>query len=219
MSSDKFVCGTGGWCISPAASFAFKTPMSPLTTNLGKHDFIIITTKALVPSGVVTISVSGITMGPITERKDEGFKISQDDTAIESAFVPSVALTSQLFAALNKFASSFTQLKFDENMGIDSSGAYVLWISTAIFVCASLGLLALSTKYPPDSMMVFFICSIYTTVASVAYLLMALGEGKLKEPKISRSGNNMFFVENQIKLPVVFYARYHPSFKKFDYPF
>lgn len=193
--------------------------MSPLTTNLGKHDFIIITTKALVPSGVVTITVSGITMGPITERKDEGFKISQDDTAIESAFVPSVALTSQLFAALNKFASSFTQLKFDENMGIDSSGAYVLWISTAIFVCASLGLLALSTKYPPDSMMVFFICSIYTTVASVAYLLMALGEGKVKEPKISRSGNNMFFVENQIKLPVVFYARYHPSLKKCDYPF
>ena len=32
-------------------------------------------------------------------------------------------------------------------MGISSSGAYVLWISTGIFVCGSLGLLALSSKY------------------------------------------------------------------------
>jgi hypothetical protein len=111
VSSDKFACGTGGWCISPAASFAFKTPKSPLTTNLGKHDFIIITTKALVPAGVVTITISSLTMGPITQRKDDGFKVSQDETAIESAFVPSVALTSQLFAALSRCPPMHSQNK------------------------------------------------------------------------------------------------------------
>jgi hypothetical protein len=124
-----------------------------------------------------------------------------------------------------RFAASFTELKFSENTGIESSGAYVLWISTGVFVCGSLGLLALSSKYPPDSMMVrtqpynsnvqtkqppyqvFFICSIYTTIASVAYLAMALGEGKLKEANITRALDNSFYVQNQIKLPVVFYPR------------
>jgi hypothetical protein len=62
--------------------------------------------------------------------------------------------------------------------------------------------------YPPNSMMVFFICSIYTTIASVAYLSMALGEGKLKEANITRSLDNKFYVQSQIKLPVVFYPRY-----------
>ncbi len=55
--------------------------------------------------------------------------------------------------------------------------------------------------------MVFFICSIYTTVASVAYLIMALGEGKLKEASIARGSNNKFYVQSQVKLPVVFYPR------------
>ena len=97
---------------------------------------------------------------------------------------------------------------FSENIGIESSGAYVLWISTGIFVCSALGLLALSTKYPPNSMMVFFICSVYTTIASVAYLIMALGEGKLKDATITRSSvDNKFYVQNQIKLPVIFYPR------------
>jgi bacteriorhodopsin len=35
-------------------------------------------------------------------------------------------------------------------------------------------------RYPADSMMVFFVCSIFSSIASVAYLSMALGEGKLK---------------------------------------
>jgi hypothetical protein len=56
--------------------------------------------------------------------------------------------------------------------------------------------------------MVFFICSIYTTIASVAYLSMALGEGKLKEANITRAVDNTFYVQNQIKLPVVFYPRW-----------
>ena len=56
------------------------------------------------------------------ERREDGLKVSQDDTAIESDFVPSVALTSQLFAALGKFVASFTELKFSENIGIECSG-------------------------------------------------------------------------------------------------
>ncbi len=75
VTPDKFVCGTGGWCLSPA-TFAFKTPSLPLTSNLGKHDFIIIQTKTAVPAGAVTITVSGLTMGAITLRKDDGFKVS-----------------------------------------------------------------------------------------------------------------------------------------------
>ncbi len=55
--------------------------------------------------------------------------------------------------------------------------------------------------------MVFFICSIYTTIASVAYLSMALGEGKLKDASIARDNSNKFYVKNQVKLPVVFYPR------------
>ena len=55
--------------------------------------------------------------------------------------------------------------------------------------------------------MVFFICSVYTTIASVAYLCMALGEGKLKEASITRDSSNKFFVQSQVKLPVVFYPR------------
>jgi hypothetical protein len=182
-----------------------------MTTNLGKHDFIILATTAVVPAGAVSIILSSLTMGAVTEQKVDGFKISQDDTAIESDFIPSDALASPLFAALVKFTASFTELKFSENIGIETSGAYVLWVSTGIFVCGALGILALSTKYPADSMMVFFICSIYTTIASVAYLIMALGEGKLKEASIARSSsNNKFYVQNLIKLPVIFYPRYIP---------
>jgi hypothetical protein len=210
-----------------------------LTTNLGKHDFIIVTTKAAVPAGVVSITISALTMGPITERKEDGFKVSQDDTAIDSAFVPALPLTSQLYAALSKFAASFTALKFNENMGIESSGAYVIPFHQCVFVTSCAGtcsgfqppsssaarwpcwpsapsaqhLLAVCfcnilCMYPPNSMMVFFICSIYTTIASVAYLSMALGEGKLKEANITRSLDNKFYVQSQIKLPVVFYPRY-----------
>lgn len=48
----------------------------PLTTNLGNHDFIIITTKTVVPAGPVIVTISGLTMGPITERKEQGFKVT-----------------------------------------------------------------------------------------------------------------------------------------------
>ena len=103
--------------MSPAA-FAFKTPRLPLTTNLGKHDFIIIQTKTTVPAGVVTITISGLTMGAITQRKEDGFKVSQDETAIESAFVPAVALTSQLFAgtAMQSFNYADTLIKKSFNI-------------------------------------------------------------------------------------------------------
>lgn len=47
-----------------------------MTTNLGKHDFIIITTKAAVPAGAVVITISGLTMGPIMERREDGFKVN-----------------------------------------------------------------------------------------------------------------------------------------------
>ena len=58
------------------------------------------------------------------------------------------------------------------------------------------------------------------TVASVAYLSMALGEGKLKDAIISsQSGDSNKFVGSiayDVKLPVVFYARY--CFWFFNYP-
>jgi hypothetical protein len=72
---EKFVCGSGGWCISPASSFAFKTPKKPLTTNLGKHDIIIVTTKVVIAAGPTVITISGLTMGGITSGQADGFKV------------------------------------------------------------------------------------------------------------------------------------------------
>ncbi len=158
MTPDKFVCGSGGWCLSPAA-FAFKTPRLPLTTNLGKHDFIIIQTKTSVPAGVVTITISGLTMGAITQRKEDGFKVSQDETAIESAFVPAVALTSQLFAGttMQSFNDADTLIKKSFNIYFDNHAQPSAGLprlspsSSSMRTLASRAAVPTSSGYPPLS--------------------------------------------------------------------
>jgi hypothetical protein len=76
LDGSEKLCGAGGWCLAPASSFLFKNTKAPLTTNLGKHDIVIVTTKAAVAAGSVTITLSALTMGPITNAQADGFKVT-----------------------------------------------------------------------------------------------------------------------------------------------